>query len=57
MKRLPSNAGVDVQFDLDMAIKGIVKEWQPPKEAPKPDLNLEDLGDDESAEYYDEIMD
>ena len=36
---VPIGAGLDIQFHLELAIKGIVMERKPPKAAPKPELN------------------
>ena len=50
VNRLPSGVSLDVQFNLDLAIKGIVTEPKVVKPAPKPDLNVEDIDDEE---YHD----
>jgi hypothetical protein len=46
VNRLPPGANLDVQFNLDLAIKGIVTEPKVLKPAPKPDLNVEDIVDE-----------
>lgn len=48
VKRVPPTANLDVQFNLELAIKGIVKEPPPPKSPPKPELNVEDI---DGAQY------
>jgi hypothetical protein len=44
VNQVPPGAVLDVQFSLQLAIKGIVTEPKPkqPKEAPKPELNMEE---------------
>ncbi|RXW23491.1 hypothetical protein EST38_g2359, partial [Candolleomyces aberdarensis] len=44
VNQVPPGAVLDVQFSLQLAIKGIVTEPKPkqPKEVPKPELNMED---------------
>ncbi|KAF6765917.1 hypothetical protein DFP72DRAFT_996790 [Ephemerocybe angulata] len=49
VKRVPPGSGLDVQFNLDMAIKGIVTEKKVPEPEPKPELNVDDVG---GAEDY-----
>lgn len=56
VKRVPPTANLDVQSNLELAIKGIVKEAPPPKTTPKPELNVEDI---DGAQYnmHDDIDD
>ena len=44
VNRVPSGTGpgLDVHFNLQLAIKGIITEPKPPKAKPMPDLNVED---------------
>lgn len=48
VKRVPQSANLDVQSNLELAIKGIVKQPPPPKSPPKPELNVEDI---DGAQY------
>jgi hypothetical protein len=41
VKSVPSDAGLDVHFNLQLAIKGIITEPKPPKAKLKPELKME----------------
>ena len=43
VNRVPRGAGLDIHFNLQLAIKGIIGELKPPKAKLKSKLNVEDV--------------